>query len=150
MWIAMVQLDKKMENKTKAIALIAIIVAAVGLGVYFFKQKKVQPLSQSQQSQQQVAKNDPATQTQSQEVKAPASVIPDQLVGTLSMVDPKFLTIERVDGSTQLSVTADTKFFKKEKTTKTVMKAEDVKVGMNALLKIDTKTGEILEATIIL
>jgi len=139
-----------MENK-KIVAIIVAVLALIALVVVVLvnntkkqtQSNDIKPLKveTTEESKQLVQKpTDAANQAKPEVI---------QKVGTVSMVDPAFLTIEVIDGSLQSAITKDTKFVKRVESGNTPITASDVKVRMNVMLKLNSLTGEILEVEVI-
>ena len=136
-----------MENKTKIGIVLGILLVLAGFGYIVMTKKQVNTtISQKQPIVEPMKQSEVQDKKIVQEVKQVDPKDIAQKVGTVSMVDPKFLTIEIVDGSLQAAITKDTKFFKRsESLEKTPIQASDIKVNMNVILKLNSVTGEIVE-----
>jgi hypothetical protein len=131
-----------MENKTKAIiSIVVILLIIVGAGVYVSQKSK----SVATQNIAPIVTQQPTPAT------TPVAVanVEAQKVGTVSMVTATSITIEEVGGSFQAAITKNTTFLKRDGSAKTKATVADVKVGTNVILKFNTNTGEISEVEII-
>lgn len=133
--------QEKMNQKTKALILITLILlATAGFGVYFFKQKKAQPTLQPQKIEDVQNKQ---TENMGEPVKS-QTVKTISIIGTVAAITKDSIEIKNGETKNTLPLTSDVVVISVngEKIEKQTI--ADIKVGDNASIMIDQSNTKVI------